>query len=396
MIIEIRKAGFVNKGAELMLHAALQKLKARYPDATFVMAPTTEKSDHPFRKLVQLGFYPKASLWRYGIQWGNLAMLAPRPLREMYGVVLDKEVDVVIDAAGFAYSDQWGDEPSIELAQSAKRWARNGTRVILLPQALGPFTSEKIRTAMQGVVEHADLIFARERISFEHLTDLVGQRDNIRQAPDFTNLISGVLPANFDVEQNRFCIVPNCRMLDKTDQATRDAYLPFLIECTRYLLEKGARPFVLVHEGQADLKLAEQLSTAVGGINIIRESGPLEIKGILGACDGTLGSRFHGLVSALSQGVPALATGWSHKYQMLFEDYGFADGLINVTASPAEIRRKLDLVTDQSTQIRTLIQTRTGQLKQQSEQMWQDVFKVIDPIARSRDQQAQRKRAGAA
>lgn len=396
MIIEIRKAGFVNKGAELMLHAALQKLKARYPDATFVMAPTTEKSDHPFRKLVQLGFYPKASLWRYGIQWGNLAMLAPRPLREMYGVVLDKEVDVVIDAAGFAYSDQWGDEPSIELAQSAKRWARNGTRVILLPQALGPFTSEKIRTAMQGVVEHADLIFARERISFEHLTDLVGQRDNIRQAPDFTNLISGVLPANFDVEQNRFCIVPNCRMLDKTDQTTRDAYLPFLIECTRYLLEKGARPFVLVHEGQADLKLAEQLSAAVGGINIIRESGPLEIKGILGACDGTLGSRFHGLVSALSQGVPALATGWSHKYQMLFEDYGFADGLIDVTASPAEIRRKLDLVTDQSTQIRTLIQTRTGQLKQQSEQMWQDVFKVIDPIARSRDQQAQRKRAGAA
>lgn len=102
------------------------------------------------------------------------------------------------------------------------------------------------------------------------------------------------------------------------------------------------------------------------------------------------------MVSALSQGVPALATGWSHKYQMLFEDYGFADGLIDVTASPAEIRRKLDLVTDQSTQIRTLIQTRTGQLKQQSEQMWQDVFKVIDPIARSRDQQAQRKRAGAA
>ncbi len=384
MIIEIRKAGFVNKGAELMLHAALQKLKSRYPDATFVMAPTTEKSDHPYRKLTQLGFLPKASLWRYGIQWGNLANLAPRQLREMYGVVLDKEVDVVIDAAGFAYSDQWGDEPSIELAQSTKAWARNGTRVILLPQALGPFTTDKIQAAMKTVVDNVDLVFARERVSYEHLTRLTGERDNVRQAPDFTNLISGVLPADFDVEQNRFCIVPNCRMLDKTDQQTRDAYLPFLITCTRYLLEKGAKPFVLVHEGKGDLALAEQVSAAVGGIPIVRESGPLEIKGILGACSGTLGSRFHGLVSALSQGVPALATGWSHKYQMLFEDYGFPEGLVQVTSDEAEIKRKLDLVTDDSARIAALIQARTAALKQQSEQMWEQVFAVTDPCQRNR------------
>lgn len=383
MIIEIRKAGFVNKGAELMLHAALQKLKTRYPDATFVMAPTTEKSDHPFRKLVQLGFYPKASLWRYGIQWGNLANFAPRPLREMYGVVLDKEVDVVIDAAGFAYSDQWGDDPSIELAQSVKTWKKNGTRVILLPQALGPFTTEKIQAAMKTVAENVDLIFPRERVSYELLTNLTGERANIKQAPDFTNLISGVIPADFDAEQNRFCIVPNCRMLDKTDQQTRDAYLPFLITCTRYLLEKDAKPFVLVHEGKGDLALAEKLSAAVGGIPIVRESGPLEIKGILGACSGTLGSRFHGLVSALSQGVPALATGWSHKYQMLFEDYGFPEGLVQVTSDETEIKRKLDLVTDESARIAALIQTRTAALKQQSEQMWQQVFDVIDQCQRS-------------
>lgn len=384
MIIEIRKAGFVNKGAELMLHAAQQKLKTRYPDATFVMAPTTEKSDHPFRKLVQLGFYPKASLWRYGIQWGNLANFAPQQLREMYGVVLDKEVDVVIDAAGFAYSDQWGDDPSIELAQSVKTWKKNGTRVILLPQALGPFTTEKIQAAMKTVAENVDLIFARERVSYELLTNLTGEQANIRQAPDFTNLISGVVPADFDVQQNRFCIVPNCRMLDKTDQQTRDAYLPFLITCTRYLLEKGAKPFVLVHEGKGDLALAEKLSAAVGGIPIVRESGPLEIKGILGACSGTLGSRFHGLVSALSQGVPALATGWSHKYQMLFEDYGFPEGLVQVTSDEDEIKRKLDLVTDESARIAALIQARTAELKQQSEQMWQQVFDVIDQCQSSR------------
>lgn len=394
MIIEIRKAGFVNKGAELMLHAALQKLRARYPDATYVMAPTPAKAEQPFRKLVQLGFYPKAWLWRYGIQWGTLANFAPRPLREMYGVVLDKEVDVVIDAAGFAYSDQWGENPCAELAQSTRRWKKSGTRVILLPQALGPFESEKNQAAMKSVVQNVDLIFPRERVSYEHLTRLVGEQAKIKQSPDFTNLVSGVLPPGFDVEQNRFCIVPNCRMLDKTDQKTREAYLPFLITCTRYLLKKNAKPFVLVHEGKDDQRLAEQLSAAVGGIPIVQESGALEIKGILGACSGTLGSRFHGLVSALSQGVPALATGWSHKYQMLFEDYGFPDGLVEVTTDEAEIQRKIDLVTDDAERIKTLIQSRTDQLKQQSERMWQEVFAVIDQCERAR--QTQHHTAGAA
>ena len=394
MIIEIRKAGFVNKGAELMLHAALQKLKTRYPDATYVMAPTPKKAEQPFRKLVQLGFYPKAWLWRYGIQWGGLANFAPRPLREMYGVVLDREVDVVIDAAGFAYSDQWGESPCAELAQSTRRWKKNGTRVILLPQALGPFESEKNQAAMKTVVKNTDLIFPRERISYEHLTKLVGEQPKIRQSPDFTNLVTGVVPPGFDAEQNRFCIVPNCRMLDKTDQQTREAYLPFLVTCTRYLLKKNAKPFVLVHEGKDDQRLAEQLSAAVGGIPIIQESGALAIKGILGACSGTLGSRFHGLVSALSQGVPALATGWSHKYQMLFEDYGFPDGLVEVTTDEAQIERKIDLVTDDAARIKALIETRTEQLKQQSEQMWQEVFAVIDPCDRSR--QARQETVGAA
>lgn len=378
MFIEIRKAGFINKGAELMLHAAQQKLKERYPDATFVMAPTSKRAEHPFHNLVQLGFYPKASLWRYGIQWGNLANLAPRQLREMYGVVLDREVDVVIDAAGFAYSDQWGDAPCSELAQSAKRWRKNGTCVILLPQALGPYASERNRKAMKAVVENVDLIFPRERVSYEHLTGLVGEQPKIRQSPDFTNLITGVLPDSFDTEQNRFCIVPNCRMLDKTDQATRDAYLPFLIKCTEHLLRKNARPFVLVHEGKDDRALADKLSAAVGGIPVIEEKGALQIKGILGACSGTLGSRFHGLVSALSQGVPALATGWSHKYQMLFEDYGVPEGMLKVGASDAEIERKVAWITDDREQIQAQLKARAEHLKAQSEQMWQQVFEVID------------------
>lgn len=380
MLIEIRKAGFVNKGAELMLYAALAKLKEAFPEAEFVMAPGHNNSSAPYAKRVELGFLQKAWIWRYRIQWGDLAALAPQKVREMYGVVLDKEVDIVIDASGFSYSDQLRIGSSRELAKSSKRWRKHGTKVILLPQALGPFTSPQIKKHIKTAVDNVDLIFARDPISYQHLTEVAGEQENIKMAPDFTNLLQGFIPDYFDPNKNQFCIVPNYRMVDKTTQDKSESYLPFMIKCAKYLLENDKKPFLLVHEGENDLMLAQQIVSGCGGdLPILKESHPLKIKGILGSCQGTIGSRFHGLVSALSQGVPALATGWSHKYKMLFHDYGFEEGLLDVTSSEEEIKKKIDYIIEPSSkdEIQSIITARSNELKSQSMQMWDTVFEAL-------------------
>ena len=376
-MIEIRKAGFVNKGAELMLYAVLEKMKKEFPDAKFCMVPSASA---PYEKRIVLGFYQKVNLWKKGIRFGNLVYMVPKKLRDRYGLVMDSEVDIVLDAAGFSYSDQWGKGSTAELASSAKSWKKNGAKVVLLPQALGPYESAINKNSIKKAVENIDLIFARERISYEYITNAVGKRDNIKLAPDFTNLIEGIVPDDFDANTNRFCIVPNYRMIDKTSKEQSEAYLPFMITCARYLLEKDQKPFILVHEGANDLMLANKINDAVDGkLNIIKEAHPLKIKGILGVCEGTIGSRFHGLVSALSQGVPSLATGWSHKYKMLFEDYGFADGLLDVTASKEEVHKKIDLIIDEAnkSKIKNIIESRSIELKKLSEQMWDDVMRVL-------------------
>ncbi|TBU88140.1 polysaccharide pyruvyl transferase family protein [Phytopseudomonas dryadis] len=379
MYVEIRKAGFVNKGAALMLHAALQQVRQNLPAAKVVMEPGRAKSPYPYVNRASLGLYQKAWLWRAGIPFGDLAAFVPAGIREQYGVVLDKEVDVVLDAAGFAYSDQWGPALSEELARSSKRWKKNGSKVILLPQAFGPFRDQKSKEAVKAFVDNCDLIFAREQVSYDYLTEVVGERANIKLAPDFTNLISGVLPAYFDPEVHQVCLVPNCRMLDKTNDSIAKGYAPFLQRAAKMLVERGAKPFLLIHEGEGDARLAEQVSQAVGGLPILRETDPLAIKGILGACRGTLGSRFHGLVSALSQGVPSLATGWSHKYQMLFADYGFAEGVLDINLSDEELSNALDYLTEpaQMQALSSRLQEHSAELKTRTQAMWDEVFALI-------------------
>ena len=227
------------------------------------------------------------------------------------------------------------------MAKSIKKWKKQGTKVILMPQAFGPFTSLKIRKAFKTVVENADLIFARDKFSSEYVLGLADKKSHVRIAPDFTTLIEGELPETFDSQKNRFCIIPNYRMIDKTSEQKGRKYILFLITCVKYLQEKNAKPFILIHDEDMDMCLAQHVAKETGqNIRIIYENHALRIKGIIGACDGVISSRFHGLVSALSQGIPALSTGWSHKYKMLFKDYGFPEGVLSVKAGPLEIQTK--------------------------------------------------------
>lgn len=363
-----------------MLLGIVARLRAMYPDAVLTITPSAANGSEPFAKLTALGIYPKASLNRRGIEWGGVARMIPRKLRRRYGLVLDREVDVVIDTAGFAYGDQWGNASSLELARATRRWRRRGTKVILMPQAFGPYSGPTIRTAILRAVDNADLVMPRDSTSYRYLTEVTGERECIRQYPDFTNLIEGIVPDGFESEALGVAIVPNIRMIDKTDATSSEQYLPFMTGCVRRLTELGAKPYLLVHEGVEDERLAEQISEASGGIPIVKEDDPLRIKGILGASHAVVASRYHALVGALSQGVPAVATGWSHKYTELFGDYGFPEGVLSIDDEASRVDAMMERLVDTEAgkEITTQLLRNSSRLKALSEEMWGAVQSVID------------------
>ena len=378
MLIEIRNTSFLNKGAELMLRSIVARLRERMPEAGLAVAPGLKSA--PYLQRAELGLYQKMWLHHRRVQLGRLGWIVPRKLRQMFGMVLDSELDVVLDASGYSYCDQWGAGVSEMAAQAIRKWQGQGTKVILMPQAFGPFTGARIKKAFKAIVDGSDLVFARERMSYDYAAELVGERDNLRMAPDFTCLVEGELPEGFDREANRVCVIPNFRMIDMTGKQESKSYLPFLVACVKYLHGKGARPFILIHGGEQDLRLGQAMVEELGdGVNLVQETNALRIKGIIGACDGAVSSRFHGLVNALSQGVPALAAGWSHKYEMLLNDYGFPEGMLSVNAAPEETHAKLDLLVSGSRteEIKGRILAAAKAERQAAVKMWDDIFAVI-------------------
>jgi colanic acid/amylovoran biosynthesis protein len=170
-------------------------------------------------------------------------------------------------------------------------------------------------------------------------------------------------------------------MVNKTSDDVSKRYIMFLAKCINRLTLLDAKPFILIHDTGSDNDIANDLLQSCDAeINIVHESDPLNIKGIIGCCNGMIGSRFHGLVSALSQGVPSLATGWSHKYLELLKDYNFEEGLLSFDMPDDKLFDLIDALADEhkSSIIKERINQAALNQKQNSQQMWSDIFTYIN------------------
>lgn len=376
MLIEVKGVQFANKGAELMLRAILERVRASFPDAQFTIAPNLGSC--PYESLAALGVYPKLWLQRKGIQWGYVANKLPKRMLRMCGLRADAEVDIVLDASGFAYGDQWGPRNTVQMARALRRWKKQRTRVLLLPQAFGPFSGRAIRKAFRRVARHADAIYARESASYDHIVEVAGEFAHLREAPDFTVLLPGTTPEWFDGGTCNVAIIPNARMMDKTDSATAKSYVSFLAQCVREFDAHEYKPFFLLHGGRHDEELAREAERLVEfEVPIIQEQDAVTVKGVIRGCKAVVSSRYHGLVSALSQCIPALGTSWSHKYRLLFEQYGCPDLLLSPDEENNGVRDAVSsFVQDLAFHSRELARA-AEQHRIEASQMWDEVVAIM-------------------
>lgn len=374
MNIEISGVYPANRGALLMLEAIRARIMDAFPDA----------------KLAVPLDWTGADRLRYGV-WGtrgsqtnNLSLRvlerAPWKFRDRATFVRSDEIDVLLDASGFGYGDFWGiNKLQQRLSNRLDVWKKGRKKAILLPQALGPFETPNIAHEFRRAAEQLDLIYVRDAASLAYVEKILPNGFPVRRAPDFTNLLDPDLPKRLSHLRGASYVIPNEKIVTGKGDATLSRYITFLMDSIGALRESGRDPAILLHEGRNDVRLAEAVNARLDRpAPIVDEPDALVTKAVIGAADLIISSRFHGLVSALSAGVPAMACGWSHKYRELMVDYGCEDAivdLVNTEKSKEEILGFLEKAGDPT--FRDDIAAKANREKSKSLAMWDEVLACL-------------------
>jgi len=283
-----------------------------------------------------------SNLTRFGVRWDRLL---PDAYWLRHGRISDKRISAILNSGGFQFGDQWSSHYSprklSSLVAFCRRYHRQKTKLIYLPQACGPFENTLARDIVKPAYEYCSLFCARDRISLEHLTSAVGTDEKSALSPDFTNLLP---PASTDAVANspcgHVCIIPNTKMLTHSPPQVSSRYMAFLSALAGDVVQAGHAIVFVNHEGSNDeLIIGELMDALHGHCTFNPDLTAREIKGVIKQSKMVVSSRFHGVASGLNQGVPTFCTSWSHKYPELMKDYGYGDHVLDVNDYQGAWRR---------------------------------------------------------
>lgn len=374
-----------NKGAELMLYAILEELERQHPKAKIWLPSYGIPEGISYLKTTMNCSPCEKTPIAYRLLKKIERKILQRLLHIPYSYIPNrypiKKLDLILDASGFIFSDQqYKNKNSIYMTilnNYYKTMKKQNTKILFLPQAFGPFETKRGKEGARLLEKYADCIIAREEVSYANLINAGIDNKKILLYPDFTALVNGTFPAQYEHLKNGIAIIPNLRMIDR-GAILEDDYIDILTKIISICKKTNKTVFLLNHEGKSDFRLCEDINRRFNEkIPIVKNLTALEIKGLISQCYFIFSSRFHGIVSALSAGVPCLATSWSHKYKMLFKDYGMEKCVLDLNDRDSFYQKLEQLLNiDNNNAMRNNIKTMAENIKTKNREMWQLIWKL--------------------
>ena len=240
-------------------------------------------------------------------------------------------MDAVVDIHGYAFGDAW----SPMAAHMAREWTRfcaaRGKPFIFMPQSWGSFEKKGFAEPIRAMFNESALFYARDTVSQAHLAKILGKTvEDIPLAPDIAFRFEGAPREVGAALLQRMGVNPasgpligvasNMQVYKRTSgKGTGNSYVQVLAQLCDYCVKRlGAKVVLIPNEmcPPAESRMDDRFlcglvrSTVKAPASCVTLRDFLyaeETRSIIGNCDLLVGSRFHALVFALSQGVPVMA-----------------------------------------------------------------------------------------
>lgn len=369
-----------NKGAELMLYAILQAIEKKFPRA-IVFIP----GDRLFHRIDYISTNLDFRIFPLDKFERRLHLLSifskfNIPYRFLPHNLLLGKIDYYLDGSGFAISDKFNITDGLIKMWKSKldNLYKQGSKIIFLPQAFGPFEKISTKKLFDVIIQYATLVMPREKVSLKYIEEAgFTNSEKIMMYTDFTSLVEGVLPQQYHNLRNGVCIIPNRQMINK-GAITIDNYLDLLKSIILISKKSGRVVYILNHEGKKDEELCKELQSLIPDeIRSVSGLNALEVKGLISTAYLVVSSRFHGVASALNTCVPCLATSWSHKYEELFRDYDMNDCVLPLDDLALSLEKISDYMEKEKNQsIRNQLNKKVPFIKEEAKEMWETIWNL--------------------
>ena len=325
-----------------MLFTVVNEVRNRYPDAVFYYLPLDYYRENCFDNMRDYRFYfviddragedfpAKAGVLNHAVRRARILGIFYRANKrgKVYRLSrLWNKLDVLIDISGYALTSRFGISSINRVLRMLNTAKAHGLKTIMLPQSYGPFDfPENVCRDIGAALSGVDLLFSREEEGIRELrercgvTNAVLSPDIVIQSReiDLENIFSRKPHLDYPTlhTMGNVGIIPNTETVRNGKEAfVLDIYL----EIIKTIRKGGKEVYIFRHSD--DQILCEKIYNMVKDDEhchlIIEEINSISFGPFLRQFDFVIASRFHSVVHAYREGVPALVLGWAVKYQNL-------------------------------------------------------------------------------
>lgn len=368
----ITGANYNNKGAQSMLFITIDEILKRIPGAEIyfgcgAMDPVLEDVNFKQVCFAREGRYialaGKGAVINYGIAIAKACIATAKGKKRQSWRFLDVKkyigkMNLIIDVSGFALGDKWSvrtNENFLNIIRLARQY---NIPIFIMPQSFGPFHfSQKasyIKDEIKDLLAYPKIVFAREQEGYRFLTEDFGLT-NVRLSYDLVLQNKGVCAKSIyktvpDMNlppvktMHNVAVIPNVKCILHSDEGQIMSRYKGIVD---ELLDRQREVYLFRHSGE-DLPICKKIAamyTDNPHVHFIeQEFSCFEYDEFVKRFDFIICSRYHGIVHAYRNCVPALALGWAVKYKELTKAVGQEQYMVNFTSDTCKTEDIIKLV----------------------------------------------------